>query len=254
MKILITNDDGIHADGLWALYAYFSKAHSVTVIAPDREKSAASHAITLREPIRTQCRALKDGCTGFAVTGTPADCIKLGINEILAVKPDLVVAGINPGANVGVNINYSGTVAAAREAALYGLPAIAVAIAGRETDNYADTARFAGRLAEKMLQHPLPRGTFLNVNVPNLPMSEIIGVRICNQEISLFGEYFDKRTDPRNRVYYWHGCDTQTADQNPESDVTALCNRYIAITPLKSDMTDYTILENLRGWGIEADR
>ena len=250
MKILLTNDDGIHADGLWTLYRKLSPVHSVTVVAPEREKSAVSHAITLRDPIRVNKIVVTDGELGYAVSGTPADCIKLAINEILGQKPDMVISGINPGANVGVNINYSGTVAAAREAALFGLPAIAVAMEGSESTHYEDSARFVEHLIRKVAQNAMPLGTFLNVNMPNLPRSKIAGVKICNQEISLFYEYFEKRTDPRNRIYYWQGCDMQTSNQNPDSDVSALSNRYISITPIKSDMTDYEILADLKRWEI----
>jgi len=250
MKILLTNDDGIHADGLWTLYRILSPVHSVTVIAPEREKSAVSHAITLRDPIRAHKIALTDGEPGYAVSGTPADCIKLAINEILGQKPDMVISGINPGANVGVNINYSGTVAAAREAAINGLPAIAVAMEGFESTHYEDSARFIEHLIRKVAQNAMPLGTFLNVNMPDLPLSKTAGVKICNQEVTLFYEYFEKRTDPRNRIYYWQGCDMQPSNKNTDSDVGALSNRYISITPIKCDMTDYEILEDLKRWGI----
>jgi len=225
--------------------------HSVQVIAPESEKSAIGHAITLRDPLRVQPVELMDGEKGYAVSGTPADCIKLAINEILTQKPDMVISGINPGANVGVSINYSGTVAAAREAALYGLPAIAVAMEGFDTTHYEDNARFIEHLIGKVARHAMPLGTFLNVNMPHLPLSKIAGVKICNQESSLFYEYFEKRTDPRNRVYYWQGWDMQRPNQNPDSDVGALRNRYISITPVKCDMTDYAILEDLKRWGIQ---
>jgi 5'-nucleotidase len=174
MDILLTNDDGIHCEGLWALNAVLQRGHAVTVVAPDRERTAVSHGITLHQPLRAD-RISLNGCgSGYAVTGTPADCVKLGILEILGRRPDLVVSGLNPGANVGVNINYSGTVAAAKEAALGGVPAIAASIAGGAPYHYPTAAEFIGRLSELVGRRGLAPGTFLNVNVPNLPESQIV--------------------------------------------------------------------------------
>lgn len=256
MKILLTNDDGIYAEGLWALHKRFAKKHSVTVVAPERERSAVGHSITLHKPLR-KSRVLVNGCGwGFAVNGNPADCIKLGVLEILDSKPDMVIAGINPGANVGVNINYSGTVSAAREAALYGIPAIAVSIQAFVTQHYDDAACIVKMLAEDVFKEGLPFGTFLNVNVPDMAVADMAGVRISRQGIRLFSEYFEKRKDPRNRTYYWQGCDSEpTANppesgENPEIDQDVLCRNCISITPIKCDMTDYRILERLNNWKI----
>jgi len=176
MKILLSNDDGIYAEGLRALYKQFSKHHSVTVVAPDREQSAVSHGITLYQPLRS--KKISDcGFEGYAVNGKPADCIKLGILEIMGQKkPDMIISGINPGANVGVNVNYSGTVAAAKEGALYGLPAIAVSIKGYDVKDYSEAAVFTQELAQNIFEKGLPFGTMLNVNIPNMPISEIAGV------------------------------------------------------------------------------
>ena len=176
MDIFLTNDDGIYAEGLSALYRRCSKRHSVTVIAPDRERSAVGHAITLHQPLRAVSVELNGGMPGYAVSGTPADCIKLGILEILDHLPDLVISGINPGANVGVNINYSGTVCAAKEAAIYGLPAIAVSMPGPVVRHYDSAARFILGLAERVHRRGLPAGTFLNVNIPDLPPESVSGI------------------------------------------------------------------------------
>ena len=167
MKILLTNDDGIHARGLWALYHRLADNHHVTVIAPDRERSAVGHGITLHQPLRAVHISLNGSCGGYAVNGTPADCIKLGISEILPGRPDVVIAGINKGANVGANLNYSGTVAAAKEAALSGTIGIAVSIEGQNTEYYDDAARMIAQLSERVFDRGLPFGTFLNVNIPN---------------------------------------------------------------------------------------
>jgi 5'-nucleotidase len=252
MRILLTNDDGIYAPGLQALAAALAAHHRVEIIAPDRERSAVGHAITLHEPLRIHSVALNAHYRGLAVNGTPADCVKLGICEVLPERPELVVAGINPGANVGVNINYSGTVAAAREAALFGLPAIAASVEGRAVVNYDEAAAFVARLAERVRRRGLPRGTFINVNFPNRPLREIRGVRISRQGCGEFPDRFEKRQDPRNRVYYWQGGDRQIFEADPDIDGAALAQDFIAITPVKCDMTDYAALAEMQNWDWHA--
>ena len=254
MKILLTNDDGIYAEGLWALQKRLALRNLVTVVAPDRERSAVGHGITLHEPLRVTSVEVNDECHGYAVTGTPADCIKLCIVEILDSKPDVVISGINPGANVGVNVNYSGTVAAAKEAAVYGIPAIAVSVQGEKTNHYNDVAIFVEALIEKVIEKGLPFGTSLNVNIPNIPIKESAGIRWSRQGIELFSEYYDKRTNPRKHTYYWLGYDAEPVYHSAEVDGGAICENYISITPIKCDMTDYSIMEELKGWnlGIES--
>ena len=251
MNVLLTNDDGIHAQGLQALYNRFVDFHHVSVVAPDRERSAIGHAISLNQPLRASRVSLNGGYKGYAVNGTPADCIKLAIAEILSERPNVVIAGINPGANVGANLNYSGTVAAAKEAALSGVIGIAVSIEGQVVDNYDDAARFVLQLCDIVKIKGLPFGTFLNVNIPNRPMNDISGVRISRQGTGLLSEYVEKRMDPRNRTYYWQGLDTQSFEDDPGVDGTALGQNFISITPVKCDMTDYRVLEDLRSWGLK---
>jgi len=249
MRILLTNDDGIFAGGLRALYHAFSKSHDVTVVAPDRERSAIGHGITLHRPLRTRRMETGNGYCGYAVDGTPADCVKIAVLQILEHKPDMVVSGINPGANVGVNINYSGTVAAAKEASLYGINAIAVSIqSAGDNDRYAQVADYVERFSRKVAEKGLPFGTFLNVNFPDVPVNETAGTRVCPQGVEPFAEYMEKRIDPRNRPYYWQGCDAQTFTSNPDADGSAVAGNYIAISPIKCDTTDYDLmgeLENL---------
>ena len=251
MKVLLTNDDGIHAPGLWALYNHIVDAHHVTVVAPDRERSAIGHAITLNQPLRASRVSLNGGYSGYSVNGTPADCIKLAIAEILPERPDVVVAGINPGANVGANLNYSGTVAAAKEAALGGVIGIAASIESQKADYCDDAALFVAQLCGTVHAQGLPFGTFLNVNIPNRPLKEIAGVRISRQSVELLSEYVEKRMDPRNRTYYWQGRDMQWFGDDPEIDGTALGQNFISITPVKCDMTDYSMLEDLKSWGLK---
>ncbi|MDF1594433.1 MAG: 5'/3'-nucleotidase SurE [Desulfobacterales bacterium] len=251
MNILMTNDDGIYAPGLWAVYRQLMLKHALTVVAPDRERSAVGHGITLNEPLRLEKVMVNGGFQGYAVSGTPADCIRLGILEILDAKPDLAVSGINPGINVGININYSGTVAAAREAALYGIPAIALSIQGREARHFEAAARVAEVLAEFIFRNGLPHGTILNVNIPDVTTRKIAGVKISRQGIPTFSDYFDKRVDPRNKTYYWQGSEFQAVFSEPDMDGAALENDYISITPIQCDMTDYATMDNLKSWDIE---
>jgi 5'-nucleotidase len=252
MHILLTNDDGIHAPGLWALYNRFEQNHTVSVIAPDREQSAVGHGITLNRPLRVTTVSMNGNCPGYAVNGTPADCVKLGVLELLESKPDMLISGINPGANVGVNTNYSGTVAAAKEAALYGMLAMAVSIQGHESDRLDEAAMFVEKLAAKVAENGLPSGTFLNVNIPNIPLNKISGIRVSKLGVTFFPEYIEKRIDPRNRSYYWQGCDSLPVSDNPDLDGTALSQKYISITPITCDVTDYTAFEALKSWDIDT--
>ena len=252
MEILLTNDDGIYADGLRALINRFAQRHHVTVIAPDRQRSSVGHGITLHDPLRVEEIATNGNYHGYSVDGTPADCIKLGMMEIMPVLPDIVISGINPGANVGVNLNYSGTVAAAKEASLYGVPAIAVSIQGFNDVCYDAAACFIENLAKVVSRKGLPLGTCLNVNMPNIPPSACAGIRVSRQRTSQYPETFERRVDPRNRIYYWQSSDFQNHGENPDNDDGALVENYISITPVKCDMTDYTVLNDLKNWKIDV--
>lgn len=248
MRILLTNDDGIHAPGLWALHRRLSETHHVVVVAPERERSAVSHGITLHKPLRAYQVDLGDGREGWSVSGTPADCVKLAMVELLAEPPQLVISGINPGANVGVNLNYSGTVAAAKEAVLYGVPALAVSLQSAEAPPYDDAARFIARLVPQVHARGLPKGVLLNINLPNLPLDRVAGVRVAHQGCDLYDEYFEKRQDPRNRVYYWQGFESIPDYGDAEADGALLESNHITITPVRCDMTDYTLLAEMRDW------
>ena len=250
-NILITNDDGIYAEGLWAIYRRLSDRYRVTVVAPDRERSAIGHAITLHEPLRVLRTTINGGYTGFAVSGTPADCVKLGFHELLEQPPDLVISGINPTPNVGVNLHYSGTVAAAKEAALLGVPAIAVSTQTADNDHLFDVAGFVTVLTEAVLQRGLPRGTFLNVNLPGKSVGESAGIRVSKQGHSLYADTFEKRQDPRNHTYYWQGGEQPDYDENADMDGGALNRNYITITPVKCDMTDHEFLDVIQKWDFE---
>ena len=250
MRILLTNDDGVQAPGLVALQRHLCGGHCVDVVAPDRERSAVSHAITLLTPLRVH-RVTNGAGEGFAVNGTPADCVKLALWELLAQKPDVVISGINPGPNVGRNLNYSGTVSAAKEAALLSLPAIAVSVSRADAGQFCAAAKFIEALAQRVLQYGLPPGVFLNVNLPDVEPGQIRGVRICRQGEARLEETFHKRTDPRNQVYYWQGSVTRLLGESSEEDGVALKENYIAVTPVRCDMTDYGFFSKLESWDLD---
>jgi 5'-nucleotidase len=246
LKILLTNDDGIYAPGLWALYEALVEKHEVLVVAPDRERSAVGHGITLHQPLRATTVAINGGYHGRAISGTPADCVKLAVVALLDSRPDLVVSGINPGANVGINLSYSGTVAAAKEAASYGIVAIAVSIEGLENHCFDTAAGFVKDILPELPTMGIPRGTFLNINVPNLPRDQIRGVAISRQSIDLFAEKYEKRQDPRQRAYYWPGYESRPVYKHLDADGALLSADYISVTPVRCDMTDYATMEKLR--------
>ena len=250
MKLLLSNDDGIYAEGLKAMHTQFRHRWSTIIVAPDRERSAISHAITLATPIRSHKIAWRDGDAAHAVSGTPADCIKLAMMELLTDRPDLMISGINPGANAGININYSGTLAAAREATIYGVPALAISIMAKKPRVYDQTARFVEGLADTIVSRGLAAGTFLNVNVPDLPLDQIKGVRISRQNIKPLNEQMERRIDPQQRPYYWHTVLPDDKPEESESDVAVISEDYISITPLKCDVTDYQSIQSLKSWDI----
>ena len=245
MKILLTNDDGYNAPGILALYEALSAAHEVLLIAPDREKSAVSHGISLNQPMRINKITLDNGRKGYGITGTPVDCVKLGLFELCTSQPDLIISGINPGCNTGVDINYSGTVGAAREGALNRILSMSVSI--RRSDKTMDLqgmSRFIAGFSEKIHDFGLPKGTFLNINAPDIPINGVEGVRITRQAQDNLSKQFEKRVDPKNRFYYWYG-DVNRITGEIDTDIHALSQNYISITPIQCDITDYRTMEKL---------
>ena len=245
MKILLTNDDGYNAPGILALYEILGSYHEVMLVAPDREKSAISHGITLNEPMRIDRVNLSNGGGGYSITGTPVDCVKLGLFRFYTSPPDLVISGINPGSNTGVNINYSGTVGAAREAALNGISSIAVSIFKKgNSSDFSGMAQFIAQIVNKITDCNLPSGIFLNINAPDIPISEARGIKITRQASDNLSKQFEKRVDPRNQSYYWYGGIGRVTGEG-NTDVNALLENYISITPIQCDMTYYKTLEKL---------
>ena len=247
MHIMVTNDDGVHAPGILALAEALRALGEVTVVAPDRERSAAGHSLTLHSPLRVF--ELRPGF--FAVDGTPTDCVNMGIHSLLPFRPDLVVSGINHGANLGDDITYSGTVAAAMEATLMGIPAIAVSLASFErSDHFPAAAQVALRVARQVRDNGLPVDTFLNVNVPNCPASEMNPPLITRQGKRSFVGTVINKTDPRGRKYYWIGSEEQDFNDYEGTDFFAINRKHISITPLHLDLTNYESMKIISAWNI----
>ncbi|MCK5832530.1 5'/3'-nucleotidase SurE [bacterium] len=253
MSILITNDDGIYASGLDFLVKAMKRIDDVIVVAPDREQSAVGHAITLSNPLRVTKINRNSEFFGYATSGTPADAVKLGIRSIMNETPQLVISGINLGANVGASLIYSGTVSAATEGVLLGVPSIAVSLDGRIGSNWETAARFSEIIARKVLQNGLPGGILLNINVPDLPVKSIAGIRVTSQGKTNFNDFFEERMDPRGQRYYWM-CGTMVAeDDRSDHDVQALADDFISVTPVHYDLTAYNFLGELSSWNIEKN-
>ncbi len=249
MKVLLTNDDGILAPGLTALHASLSREHDVFVVAPESEQSAVGHSITLADPIRVKIFR-KNGMRGYAISGTPADCVKIAVTELMEEPPELVVSGINQGGNVGINILYSGTVSAATEAAIAGLPSIAVSLNTYAEPDFAVAADFALHLTGILPEIGLPAGVSLNVNVPPLPRERIKGVVWAHQCQAPFEETFSRRQDPRGNTYYWRGGERPPGDLDERSDAALLSRGFITLTPIRPDLTDHEELARLGSHNI----
>ncbi len=247
MIILISNDDGIHSPGLHALVRAVADLGQVWVVAPDREQSAVGHSITISEPIRLTDTSVGGSFRSFAISGSPADCVKLALSELLPKTPALIISGINRGENTGISIIYSGTVSAATEGAINGIPAMAVSLDSFSHEDFGPSAAVARRAAQRVLADGLPAGTLLNINVPALPDERILGVKVIKQGKGRFKESFLKRNDPRGRVYYW--MDGQKLPLNEtETDGTALNEGYVTVTPIHFDLTHHAALPLLESW------
>lgn len=243
--ILVCNDDGYRSEGITALAQSLRELGTVYVVAPDRERSAAGHSLTLSHPLRVE----KVGTRMYAVDGTPTDCVNLAVNGILRGRTiSLVASGINKGANMGDDITYSGTVSAAMEGTLLGIPSIAVSLVSRNHFRFEPSARFTLEVAKKVLRDGLPKDTLLNINLPNVDPAGIPGVRVTRQGKRIYGDAIVEKRDPRGRKYYWIGGDSLDREDIPGSDLEAVEQRFISVTPLRLDMTDYASIRALRRW------
>jgi len=245
MRFLLTNDDGIYARGLAALHASLSQVGECVIVAPEVEQSAVGHAITISHPLMVREVKRNGHFYGYAVTGTPADCVKLGVKELSPGPVDLIVSGINRGANVGINVIYSGTVSAATEGLILGIPAMAISLDSHGEADFSFAAEFALNCALMMVKNPL-FGVALNINVPALPRDQIRGVMVVKQGRARLVESFERRVDPREHVYYWLAGETMVADDEAwDSDACALKRGIITITPLHCDLTHHEMLKEV---------
>lgn len=243
--ILVTNDDGVNAPGLLALKEAMQTLGRVVVVAPLRDNSAVSHSLTMDRPLRVREMA----ADVYAIDGTPTDCVTIAIEKILSEKPALVASGINPGANLGDDISYSGTVSAAIEATMLGIPAFAASMAGGDLFDYSAAALHAEQVGLKILAHGLPRDTLLNLNVPALAADAIKGVRFTRQGRRVYEGSIKETADPWGRKHYWIGGGTPLWDEGADTDAKALLDGYVSITPLHLDLTNHEALACLReGW------
>lgn len=266
MKILISNDDGILAPGVRSLASAIARLgeHQVTVVCPDEERSATGHGITLNHPIRAEVidSLFDPAVKAWSCSGTPADCVKLAIWSLLDSPPDLVISGINQGQNLGTDLLYSGTVSAAMEGLLEGIPSIAISLASYTDKNFQPAAHFATRLVQQFTQQPFPVTTLLNVNVPAVPESEIAGTIFTRQGVRRYEDIFQKRVDPRGKTYYWlAGEAIEDVEQPPDlelgeqilTDVQGIRQNYITIAPLQYNLTDREALSRAPEWEFPID-
>lgn len=255
MHILVTNDDGVDAPGLLALAQEMKKIGQVTVLAPDRNWSASGHVKTMHRPLRVGSHTLADGTPALAANGAPSDCVALAVLGIIEEPIDLVVSGINPYANIGHDITYSGTVTAAMEAAISGIPAIAVSLhtladhVGEK--EYGPAAIYARKVAKRVMEIGLPDQTLLSVNVPSLPLDEIKGVQVTRQGLRVYFDELVRRVDPHGKPYYWIGGEFPSYNPMNGTDSGALDSGFVSVTPIQLDLTDYKLLEEIKEWDWE---
>ncbi|OHB36906.1 MAG: 5'/3'-nucleotidase SurE [Planctomycetes bacterium RIFCSPHIGHO2_02_FULL_50_42] len=256
MRILLTNDDGIYAAGIAAINKTLKEIGEVVVVAPEAERSGASHSITWAHPLRLRKTYIENKFFGYAVSGSPADCVKMAAMEIMKEPPELVVSGINLGANTGIHVLYSGTVAASIEGSILGIPSVAVSI---DVSRYVDlgyAAIIARDVIKQIIKNKLPKCTLINVNIPSVPREEIKGIRLTRQYTHGFEESVDRRKDPGGNTYYWLVGGSEITVEEEGTDVQSIRDGYISITPLCYDLTDYNLLKSLDTWdwkGVEED-
>lgn len=252
MRILLTNDDGVYAPGLRAMRVELKKLGEVIVVAPAGEQSAVGHSITLLTPLLIQEVLDENNLPmGWAVEGRPADCVKLALLELLKDQPpDLIVSGLNAGSNAGINVLYSGTVAAAIEGAFFQKTSIAVSLESTKPRplNFSLGAEYARKVIEQIVQQTPPQGSLFNVNIPSPEKGPVRGIRALPQNVAAYQETFDRRIDPRGRVYFWSGPDFSCPLPHPDSDVCALGDGYITVTPLQFDLTHAAMLARMKEW------
>ncbi len=250
--ILVTNDDGITAPGIQTLIAVMSELGTVVVVAPDKPQSAMGHAITINNTLYINKISEDDALiTQYSCSGTPVDCVKIAVNEILKQKPDLCVSGINHGSNSSINVIYSGTMSAAVEAGIEGIPAIGFSLLDFDWKaDFGSTKSFVRKIATSVLENGLPDGVVLNVNLPKLKEEDIKGIRICRQAKAMWVEKFDKRQTPQGKDYYWLSGEFVNEDKGTDTDEWALENGYVSVVPVHFDMTAHHSIQQLNTWNL----
>ncbi len=248
MRILLTNDDGVLAPGLLALYQALRGLGDLHVVAPHAVQSGGSHSITIRHPLLCSRISLNGDFQAVSVEGTPADCVKVAVNALLPKRPDLVLSGINAGQNTGIHVLYSGTVAAAVEAAVMGLPAMAISLQIYRDMDFDAAARIARGVIEQLLAHELPPGRIYNINLPEPGPGRPRGVRVAPQSTRAMVERLDRRTDPTGREYYWLNGDFASLEDDAPTDRVALREGYVCVTPLQFNLTDTALLQQMQSW------
>ena len=250
--ILVTNDDGVTAPGIRALIAVMKQLGDVVVVAPDSPQSATGHAITINNTLYINKIDIDpDIETEYSCSGTPVDCVKFAVNEILHRKPDLCVSGVNHGSNSSINVIYSGTMSAAVEAGIEGIPAIGFSLLDYNWNADFEPAKsFIKKITEQVLENGLPDGVILNVNIPKLSEKEIKGIKICRQSKAMWKEKFDKRTTPMGRDYYWLTGEFVNMDNGEDTDEWALANGYVSVVPVQFDLTAHHAIQGLNSWGM----
>ena len=248
MKVLLTNDDGVYAPGLRALWKELREIAEVVVVAPASEQSAVGHSITLMNPLLVQDVKDDSGFFAYAVEGKPADCVKLGLVHLIGERPDVVISGINSGSNAGINVLYSGTVAAAVEGSFFGVTSIAVSLSLPHPTHYSRAAKIAVKVVQWILSHDPKPGELFNVNIPDLSKGDPEEVRVVEQGLSFYKECYEARTDPRGRNYYWLLPDSLGPEGDHDSDLHALAEGCVSVTPLQFDLTDRARIDAMRKW------
>jgi len=251
--ILLTNDDGIYAPGLAAMQRELARLGDVYVVAPATEQSGVGHSITYLTPLIVKEVFIDDHPWGWAVEGSPADCVKIAISEICPARPDLVVSGINGGLNAGINVLYSGTVAAAIEGAFYGITSVAVSLEYDEHAQFDKAAGIAGSIISQVLEQKGPGPQLYNLNIPTAGLAETPDVRVVPMDVALYGEKYESRTDPFGRVYYWATAYPPPTLDGAETDLSALKQGCVTLTPLDYNMTKAPVRNEMQSWSLRAD-
>ncbi|HPT68727.1 MAG TPA: 5'/3'-nucleotidase SurE [Syntrophomonas sp.] len=247
MKILITNDDGIHARGIQTLVQELSQIAELYLAAPDRERSGTGHSITVFDPIKVSKTTFPGVKQAWIIGGTPVDCVKIAIARLIEEKIDLVISGINHGSNLGSDVLYSGTVSAAAEAVIMGCPSLAISLDSDHSENdFAFPAQFTRKLVTSLMHWGIAPKTLVNINIPAIEPSQIKGIRVCKLGLRNYDNLFEERQDPRGNTYYWLGGGLLQEEQDPDSDVYAVEHNYISVTPINLDLTNYNLMNRYK--------